>query len=252
MRFPQSVIFVLMRKLFLLLPALLLPLLLLAQKPRVHHGGRTVHTRSNHNYNVIRINRAKARIVCPIFEDSGYPYHGLGIKLGDPFAFTYKFYASKHFSFGVDFGQSASGLYSRYYREVFNEYTEPDTLGPGQSVGYLTHTVKTDWVAEARMLYHMKVEKISPGLQVYVGLGWEVRSLSLQYNYFLNDGPLENKIETFDASRFTYGIQGTIGIEYSYFRLPVSAFMELDVYNDLLKDPGYRKVQGGVGIRYIF
>lgn len=102
------------------------------------------------------------------------------------------------------------------------------------------------------MLYHMKVEKISPGLQVYVGLGWEVRSLSLQYNYFLNDGPLENKIETFDASRFTYGIQGTIGIEYSYFRLPVSAFMELDVYNDLLKDPGYRKVQGGVGIRYIF
>ncbi len=241
-----------MRYFSILFITLLLPAGVRAQKPKVHHGGRTVHHRSNHNYNVIKINRAKARIVCPVFEDSGYPYQGIGIKLGDPFAFTYKFYANKRFSIGLDFGQSASGLYSRYYRDKFLDYTEPDTLGVNQSVEYLTHTVKTDWVGEARVLYHIKLDKISPGLQLYVGPGWEVRSLSLTYNYFINDGPLENKIEVIDAKRFTYGIQGTIGIEYSYFRLPVAAFIELDVYNDLLKDPGYRRVQGGVGIRYIF
>lgn len=231
---------------------LLLPSSVRGQRPKVHHGGRVVHTRSNHNYNVIKISRAKARVVCPIFEDTGYPYQGIGMKVGDPFAFTYKFYANKRFSFVADIGSSASGLYSRYYRDIFTTYTQPDTLGPTQSVRYMTHRVRSDWVAELRVLYQTHVEKISPGLQVYFGLGWEVRDLSIHYNYFLNDGPLENKIESYNARRFTYGIQGTIGIEYSYFRLPLAAFMELDLYNDLLKDPGYRRVQGGVGLRYIF
>jgi hypothetical protein len=224
----------------------------MAQKPKVHHGGKVVHHRTNHNYNVIKIPRSKAKTVCPIFEDTGYPYHGLGFKFGDPFAVSYKYYASKHFSLGADIGTSASGLYSRYYREIFPEYINTDTLGPTQSLEYMTHKVNSDWVAEIRALYHVKIEKISPGLQMYVGLGWEFRKLNISYDYFVNDGPIENEIERFTVNRATYGIQATFGIEYSYFSMPISAFMELDFYNDLLKDPGYRRIQGGVGLRYVF
>lgn len=87
---------------------------------------------------------------------------------------------------------------------------------------------------------------------MYVGLGWEFRKLNISYDYFVNDGLIENKIERITIDRSTYGIQATFGIEYSYFSLPISAFMELDLYNDLLKDPGYRRIQGGVGLRYVF
>jgi hypothetical protein len=203
------------------------------------------------NYNVPRVSRAKSKIVCPIFEDNGYPYQGLGFKLGDPFAVTYKYYPNKHWGVVVDFGKSASGLYSRYYSQMFADYTNPDTIDVGESVSYYSHKVKSDWVGELKLLYHINAEKVSSGLQAYAGLGWEARSLSITYDYQVKNG-IENQISRLDRNRFTQGINVTIGIEYSYFKLPISAFMELEYYIDVMKDPGWRKLQGGAGLRYVF
>jgi hypothetical protein len=229
----------------------MLATVLVVQAQRVHHGGKVVHTRSQHNRNVIKMSRSKSKTICPIFEDTGYPYQGLGIKLGDPFAITYKYYPNKHFAFSVDFGKSASGLYSKYYSQVFPEYTNPDTVDTGEAVRYYSHKVKADWVGEIKALYYMDAEKISPGLQVYTGIGWEARSLTIDYDFQVQNGP-ENEIQDINRSRFTQGVQAVLGIEYSYFKLPISAFMELEYYVDVQKDPGWRKVQGGVGLRYIF
>src|SRR5688572_2718725 len=82
---------------------------------RVHHGGTVVHTRSQFKKNVIKMPRSKSKTICPIFEDTGYPYQGIGFKFGDPFAVTYKYYPNKHFRIAIDVGRSASGLYSKYY-----------------------------------------------------------------------------------------------------------------------------------------
>lgn len=231
--------------LILVLWCLLSGLEVIAQRSKVTHS----KTRNYSNYNSLKMSRAKSRIVCPIFEDTGYPYQGLGIKLGDPFAVTYKYYPNKHIGIVADFGKSASGLYSRYYSEVFEEYTQQDTVPPTDRVDYYSHKVNSDWVGEIKVLYHINAEKISPGLQVYTGLGWELRSLDITYNYQVLS---EGKILAIDRNRFTQGIEGVLGIEYSYFKLPISAFMELEYYVDVHKDPGWRKVQGGVGLRYIF
>ncbi|MFN7602231.1 MAG: hypothetical protein ACK5R0_12635, partial [Bacteroidota bacterium] len=67
-------------------------------------------------YGALKVSRGKALIMCPIFEESKYPYQGIGFKVGDPFAFTYKFYPTKHWAFAVDAGKAASGLYNKYYR----------------------------------------------------------------------------------------------------------------------------------------
>jgi hypothetical protein len=210
-------------------------------------GGRSTYTRSANSRPPIRMSRAKAKIVCPIFEDTGYPYHGLGIKVGDPFALTYKLYPNKHFAVAVDFGRSASGLYSSYYSDLFDEFY-PDTA---DTLDYYSHKVKSDWVGEVKFLYQFNAEKISPGLQVYVGAGWEIRNLTLQYDYFSEEVSLPKNYRD-QHSRLTQGIQGVAGIEYSYFKLPISAFMELEYYYDVMKDPGWTKIQGGVGLRYVF
>jgi hypothetical protein len=113
--------------------------------------------------------------------------------------------------------------------------------------------VKSDIVAEFKILRNIDARKISNGLVFYFGLGMQLRSLEIEYNYFPSIGPDEpDNIESTTRSRFTQGVQGLIGIEYSYFSLPVSAFMEIGTYTDVGKDPGYTRIQGGVGLRYIF
>ena len=56
----------------------------------------------------------------------------------------------------------------------------------------------------------------------------------------------------FDRVRATMGPVGVAGIEYSHFSLPMSAFMELEYFSDVMADPGWTRMQGGVGLRYIF
>jgi hypothetical protein len=185
--------------------------------------------------------------VCPIFDESGYPYTGIGVKLGDPFAITAKFYFNKHLALVADFGRSASALYSQYYTDLFDSYF-PD---PADTTNYFTHEVKNDFVGELKFLYHIDAQKLSPGLRFYTGIGWEARDLVIQYQYEVVP-PATPGFETHQRKRTTQGVQAIIGVEYANFSLPISAFMELEYYYDIVKDPGWTKLQGGVGLRYIF
>jgi hypothetical protein len=229
-----------------------------AQRSRSHNTKKSSYTRDRYNYNAARVKGAKAKVACPIFEDSKYPYHGLGVKLGDPFALTYKFYPNKSFALAIDAGKPASGLYNHYYRQQFGTYyARMDTMAEGASITYLTHKVKSDFILEAKVLYHFDAKVISPGLQFYVGAGWEWKNTQLRYDYVFESGGLpgpndQNNLGNFSTSRFTQGPQAVIGIEYSYFQLPISAFMELEYFTDVELDPGWSRVEGGVGLRYIF
>lgn len=189
--------------------------------------------------------------MCPIFVKSQYPYQGIGFKMGDPFALTYKYYPNKHWAFAADAGKAASGLYNRYYRGLFNNYL-PDTLRGTQTVKYLGHKAVTDWFVEAKFLYQWDADVISEGLQVYAGLGWQWRQTKITYDFLFEDGLFETQIGKFTERRFTYGPVAVVGFEYAYFSLPVSAFIEIEWFTDALLDPGYKRFQGGVGLRYIF
>lgn len=202
-------------------------------------------------YRVPNVSRGKALIMCPIFVESKYPYQGIGFKFGDPFALSYKYYPSKHWAFAADGGKAASGLYNKYYRALFNEFL-PDTLGKDQSIKYLAHKAVSDWFVEAKFLYQWDASKISKGLQFYAGLGWQWRSTSLRYDYLYEDGPFESQFGKFTENRFTYGPVALLGFEYAYFTLPMSAFIEIEWFTDALLDPGYKRFQGGVGLRYVF
>lgn len=202
-------------------------------------------------YGMPKVSRSKAIIMCPIFEESRYPYQGVGVKVGDPFALTYKFYPSKHWAFAADAGKASSGLYSSYYKNSFAAYL-PDTLGKDQNIKYLTHLVNSDWFLEAKFLYQWDAEKISKGLQLYAGLGWQWRNSNIQYDYIREVSRTESNFGRFTQNRFTYGPVAIVGFEYSYFTLPISAFIEVELFTDAFVDPGYQRFQGGVGLRYIF
>ncbi len=203
-------------------------------------------------YTSNKIPKSKARVVCPIFQDSKYPYQGIGFKLGDPFALTYKYYASKRFAVAIDGGSMASALYNTYNRDNFVLYIRPDTLGERQSISYLSHNVKADWMIEGKLLFHNDATKVLDGLQWYIGAGWQWRRTEIEYEYILDISFDENELGRFEIDRFAGGPVGVFGIEYAYFQLPISAFMEIEVFTDILEDPGWSRFQGGVGLRYVF
>jgi hypothetical protein len=213
--------------------------------------GQTTKSSTSSRFRVPKVSRSKALIMCPIFLESKYPYQGIGFKLGDPVALTYKFYPSKHWAFAADGGKAASGLYNRYYRNAFNTY-QSDSLGPDQTVKYLAHKPLSDWFLEAKFIYQWDATKLAQGLQFYTGLGWQWRNTRLQYDYLYENGIIESRLGKFYQNRFTMGPVAIVGFEYSYFTLPISAFIEVEWFTDALLDPGYQRFQGGVGIRYIF
>jgi hypothetical protein len=225
----------------------------MAQRARIYNGGKSMYTRERYN-SAPRFRGAKAKTICPIFENSKYPYQGIGIKLGDPFAITYKYYFNKQVAIAVDIGKASSGLYNRYFREKFDEYVVRDTFATSDaSIEYYTHKVVSDIIGEVKFLYHFDASKISPGLQAYIGAGWEWKNTKLQYDYTYKKSVSDpDKFGRFDRTRFTMGPQAVVGIEYAYFKIPISAFMELEYFSDIFADPGWSRVEGGVGLRYVF
>lgn len=195
----------------------------------------------------------KASIVCPIFDEKGYPYQGIGIKLGDPFAITYKFYASKSLAFTIDAGKTANGLYNEYYRNAFMDYM-PDSLTAEEDIQYLSHKVASNIFLEAKFLYQWDANKISNGLHVYAGAGWQWRNGNIEYKYLYSDELNAGNSYTgsFIENRFTYGPVVVLGFEYAYFSIPISAFIEIEWFSDAALNPGYHRFQGGVGLRYVF
>lgn len=197
--------------------------------------------------------KKQGKLLDPKADRGSYPYHSLGIKLGDPFALTYKFYGHEKFSFTIDFGKAGTGLYNRYHRELFSEYAKSDTFSTSEaSLQYLTHKVNRDLVGEAKFLYNVNGGSISPGLQLYIGAGWEWKSTAIEYNYLYANASSESKPGSFRRERLTMGPQFVAGIEYAYFQIPISAFLELEYFTDVQADPGWHRFEGGVGLRYIF
>lgn len=204
------------------------------------------------NFKPIKISKGKARIVCPIFEESAYPYQGIGVKLGDPFALTYKFYAHKNFAIAIDAGSAASGLYNQYHTDNFADEIRPDTLGLAQSITYLSHVVNYELVIEGKVLYQHDATKLLKGLQWYLGAGVQWRQVDITYDYLLDISFSSSETGQFDVNYTTMGPTAVFGFEYAYFQLPLSAFMEVEVYTDVIQDPGWMRFQGGIGLRVVF
>lgn len=232
----------------------LLSVFALAQKARIYNRGKSMYTLERHKAPP-KVTGAKAKAICPIFEKAKYPYQGFGIKLGDPFAITYKYYANEHFAIAIDAGKPSSSLYNGYFKEKFANYIVTDTFSTAEAgIEYYTHKIASDIIVEGRLLYSIDVQKVAPGLQVYVGVGWEWRNTKIEYDYTYskhNDGN-PDMFGRFHRVRQTMGPQVVGGLEYAHFSIPIAVFMEMEYFSDVLADPGWGRLQGGAGIRYVF
>jgi len=211
---------------------------------RTYTGKKLTPTRTYNNPSLVR---EKAGSTVPVFDEAGYPYQGIGIKIGNPFAFTFKFYVSQRIALVADFGWTVSSLYKTYYDGLFDMYF-PD---PADTLSFISQKVQSDRVGELKLLYHFGANELPKGLKFYTGLGWQVRDTKLDFTYTTKE-PAEPEELTSPRRHQTQGATVTVGIEYANFDAPIAIFMEGVQFFDLSKDKGWTSFQGGVGIRYIF
>jgi len=191
-------------------------------------------------------NNKKMAVICPIFIPSEYPYQGIGFKAGDPFALTYKLYATKLLAFSIDGGIGAFGLYKKEYADLFFTLPESDTLA------YFNHQVEKDTHISAKVSLYGDGPRFLKGLDYYVSLGWQFRYVDIVYGYNEEISQTESLFGSFLKQVDYNGPEVGIGLEYAYFDIPVSAFMEVTWMYDLVHQPGFIKFQGGIGMRYVF
>ncbi len=192
-----------------------------------------------------RMNK-KMAVICPIFHPSEYPYQGIGFRAGDPFALTYKLFATKWLAISVDGGIAAYGLYKDRYRELY------ETLPGSDSLVYENHQVKKDYFFSGKISFYQEGPKFLKGLDIYAGFGWEMRFAEVLYGF---NEDLGNGIEEFGSVTKQWDYMGPevhMGLEYAYFDLPISAFLEGSLFYDITYQPTFTKFQFGIGIRYVF
>ena len=188
--------------------------------------------------------------ICPIFHVSEYPYQGIGLKIGDPLALTYKFYATTKWAFGIDVGKASEGLYSQLHKKRFESVAVPaDT-----SYFYVSHEVLNQNVFSAKLFYYKEGPRTIKGLDFYVGLGYQMQFADIKYDYIaVSELPPETReTKQVTLSFQPKGVEAMGGLEYAYFDLPVTVFAELGIFFGTDNVQQWQKFQGGMGIRYVF
>lgn len=202
-------------------------------------------------YKKVKLTKSKRRVICPGNNFSKYPYQGIGIKLGDPFAITYKIYMSPKSSFVMDYGRVATGLYNNFHKNNFQQRTQPDTLSAGSSIIYFNQKANSDAIFNMKFLYNKSFNTMK-ALNWYLGAGFQFRWHDIKYDYIYQTVTYQSELRSFSLASYTYGPSVTTGIEFTHPDIAISSFFEMELYHDLLAYPGWMRVSGGVGVRYNF
>ena len=170
---------------------------------------------------------------------------GIGLRLGDPLGLTVKKYLANRraleFNFGSTFGYN--------YRNAFYRYDRFDD----DFYDYDKHRIRSAVGLQGRYLFHKNISGVS-GLEWYYGFGGQFRffTVDYQYRYYRGLGKKNWDMRNDRVTTTDFGLDGIIGLEYTFKDAPISVFADLNLFMELLDDPFLPFLQGGVGGRYNF
>ncbi len=172
---------------------------------------------------------------------------GIGLRLGEPFSITYKKFIDDNFAIEGLFGR-AGAKSAAYYRKSF------DNNRPSTNAFYAGHSVSNVLSLNLRGIYH---EDLSDDLNIdigyllgYIGLGAQLRSARVDYAY--TDSSVGTIVLRDNRRNIDFGPEIFAGGEYYFDELPISVFAEIGLFMELLDRFGHLRLQGAIGVRYLF
>lgn len=173
---------------------------------------------------------------------------GAGIRLGEPFALTYKDFIEDYLSYEIMLG-SAGVNGSDYYRKDF------ESNPPTSNAFYQGHAASRGISLNFRMALHEDITDVFEITQGYLlgygGAGVQIRTTNVDYTYIQSTPGSPESLMLEERSNFDLGPEVFAGAEYYFDETPISVFVEVGVFLELI-DRINLKGQGGIGIRYLF
>lgn len=176
---------------------------------------------------------------------------GVGVRLGDPTGFTAKKYLRQGRAWEYILGRPAGWWYGDgYYRDRFRNKNLPGDTRFDRIRNYNALSF------QMRYLFHLDFPD-APGLQWYYGFGGQLRISTFDYYYstFVPTGPGNSgfwRPEVQRGTAFGVGADGVLGMEYTFSEAPISVFLDLNLYLEILERPFFAAGQLGLGVRYNF
>ncbi|MEX0882527.1 MAG: hypothetical protein WDZ72_03545, partial [Cyclobacteriaceae bacterium] len=170
-------------------------------------------------------------------------------RIGEPLSITYKTYIKKDISAEAMIGRGGPNSI-QYYRRAF------ENNRPLSSAIYNSQSASNALSLNLRLAYHQNYNSefnISEGLLLgYGGVGLQMRSVEVTYYYHTPTGSETLPVSTETRNNIDFGPEAFIGTEYLFQDLPISAFAEFGFFLELMDRLGHLKIQGGIGVRYLF
>ena len=168
---------------------------------------------------------------------------GLGVRIGDPLALTYKMYLPSQTAVEFTVGSTSRNRHQAYYRDKFDRINDFDGFR------YSNHNVNYTFVLQGRYLVHYAFPANVEGrLDWYWGLGGQMRISSLDYSFFDESETLRTE----SRNNFDLGPEGILGVEYELQDYPIVGFSEVSLLAEIVDQPLRLRIFGAVGIRYAF
>jgi hypothetical protein len=170
----------------------------------------------------------------------------LGLRVGEPMGISFKAFTGQSSAFEFVVATAAKEWSSRYYRSSFSSYDEFSNRS------YRSHAVGDVLYGQARYLRHSPIvwEGVPGTVEWYWGFG--VLGKMARVEYFFHDNGFPAVSRSASITDYDIGPESMIGIEYSLEKIPLSMFIEVTVFLELIDRTGIFRGFTNVGIRYNF
>src|SRR5690606_15052357 len=124
--------------------------------------------------------------------------------------------------------------------------------------GYSGYEASTPLGVQLHFLSHKSINQIGDasvsGLDWYYGFGAQLRFQTFRYEYYykLENDPVMYVGESDREIDYDLGLDGVIGLEYTFEEVPISVFTDITLFMEVVDNPFRFWFQGGIGARYNF
>ncbi len=186
---------------------------------------------------------------------------GIGLRLGDPSGLTIKKYFGGNKAIEFNVGRTnvwgstsryderfANYYYDKYY-DINNDYYRD---WKGKDWKYYRGYFGSNYAFRAysfqfHYLIHNDIKALS-GLRWYFGFGPQIKLLHYSFSYFDGFGrPISDSYVSANV-----GVDGVIGAEYTFAKVPLSVFVDAGLYMEIVREPFYIQGLIGTGVRFNF